>query len=262
MMISLFSLLLGGVVISHTHAINDFASLTAASLPAPVPLACHNQADTIQFVWRAKDGEKTDKEGVESQLTILAEQINGMFYRDSNSATEYRLPAWAINEDCSLNVQYIAYDKKVTIIERQKTIVVEDADTYCGLAWTANDDSPGAGNLNNLGSLAMIGRHCLDPYYVAHEIMHSFGAVQLSAPHSDAAFHTSELDLMGHPLMNRCPSAHDLIDCGYDDYWSLAPAPGSYLATHWNTADSVFLVRVKRGMAYFPIVYGSGNVIP
>ena len=32
-------------------------------------------------------------------------------------------------------------------------------------------------------------------------------------------------------------------DCNLDDYYNPNPAPGSYLATHWNTRDSYFLTQ-------------------
>ncbi len=51
-------------------------------------------------------------------------------------------------------------------------------------------------------------------------------------------------DGSGEPVTVACPSvSHEaLLDCNHDDYFTTArPAPGQYLATHWNTADSVFL---------------------
>jgi hypothetical protein len=39
-----------------------------------------------------------------------------------------------------------------------------------------------------------------------------------------------------------CPEAGELLlDCNDDDYFNPSPAPGSYLAEHWNVARSSFL---------------------
>jgi hypothetical protein len=95
-----------------------------------------------------------------------------------------------------------------------------------------------------------------------HELGHLLGAVQCSAPHTscpagERGHHHcyEEQDIMcledggsyfahGGEIVDRCPDATTLAsrwDCGRDDYFSVDPAPGSYLATHWNTYDSLFL---------------------
>jgi hypothetical protein len=40
-----------------------------------------------------------------------------------------------------------------------------------------------------------------------------------------------------------CPVTQSIftLDCNGDDYFSLNPAPGSYLSTHWNSANNIFL---------------------
>ncbi len=86
-----------------------------------------------------------------------------------------------------------------------------------------------------------------------HELFHTLGAVQPTAPNGTAGFHcTDEHDVLcyddgslnpGQSLVQRCGYADDRepLDCGGDDYFSVQPAPGSYLATRWNTARSMQL---------------------
>jgi alpha-tubulin suppressor-like RCC1 family protein len=141
----------------------------------------------------------------------------------------------------------------------RKYLLYTDANLYCGIAQMYNDDTasavPGV-NANNghaqvPGMVARVDTGCwgLSDSIEAHELMHNLGGVQESAPHVTPNGHcTDEYDLMcyvdgaGVVLQYVCPSWHAArADCNHDDYFSTNPAPGSYLATHWNTAKSAFL---------------------
>ena len=94
-----------------------------------------------------------------------------------------------------------------------------------------------------------------------HELSHNLGAVQFSAPNSSGAGHCNDqFDLMcyedggsgslfadpncdGDLSLPSDPYGADLQawDCNKDDYFNPSPPGGSYLATHWNLADSAFL---------------------
>ncbi|MDP9401388.1 MAG: hypothetical protein M3P39_10695, partial [Actinomycetota bacterium] len=82
---------------------------------------------------------------------------------------------------------------------------------------------------------------------IAHEIGHTLGAVQTSSPNTTGAGHcVDERDIMcyadGGPrnaMLAVCGAME--WDCGRNDYFNAAPAPGSYLATRWNTFDSPFM---------------------
>ncbi|MGI8810643.1 MAG: fibronectin type III domain-containing protein [Acidimicrobiales bacterium] len=138
----------------------------------------------------------------------------------------------------------------------RRFLVWMDANQYCGIGEFFGDDRFGAQNLDN-GPASLVSRvdsGCWgNPGELAegHELFHTLGAVQHSAPHATGGAHCSdEVDRMcgvdgtGVVLTTPCPTRHEnLFDCNHDDYFHTNPAPGSYLATHWNTANSRFLAQ-------------------
>jgi hypothetical protein len=138
----------------------------------------------------------------------------------------------------------------------------------------ASGDRRGAANIHNFGGFASVlfsrdgqaapggGSRGWWPEGFLHEMSHNLGAVQWSAPHSTqpAGFSLPRYghcwqgaDVMcytedggaAHAMQYDCPRVGGAIpqayDCGRDDYFNPAPAPGSYLASNWNVYDSAFL---------------------
>jgi hypothetical protein len=137
----------------------------------------------------------------------------------------------------------------------RKYLMFADAAVLCGIGDLYLDDSK-TGNYND-GLAAMFSRVDTGCWQTttqygstaAHELMHNIGGIQGSAPDSTPYGHCDDdNDLMcysdgpGVTMQNVCAPTHEpLFDCQHDDYFSTAPASGSYLATNWNTADSSFL---------------------
>lgn len=138
----------------------------------------------------------------------------------------------------------------------------------CGIALTMSDDRPGQDNRNNGAETGLVHFGRVDTacwgvpapknQVEAHELMHTIGGVQASAPNTSAL---SDGGYWGHcvdehetmcyagatprPMVYRCPESNErFLDCNHEDYFHTNPPAGSYLATHWNTAMSRFLVRV------------------
>lgn len=120
-----------------------------------------------------------------------------------------------------------------------------------GFGHIAGDEKPAPWNTNNLGPKYAVswgarlaeGAHNL----MMHESGHNLGAVQGLSPNSSGGFHCNDgQDVMCYAdgagksaySENACPTWMH-FDCGHDDYFHPDPAPGSYLATHWNVASPV-----------------------
>jgi hypothetical protein len=171
--------------------------------------------------------------------------------------------------DCTLQITPLAVDKadpaaNLAAIRKAGLLAAGDdalafvgptLGSYGGDATFTDDDTPGATNRNNAGGqIATIGFGFWgDVEAVPLVLSRALGAVQRSAPHASGSGHcTDGVDplcfddfTIGQPLTSTCPGeGRYLLDCGNDDYFSTAPAAGSWLATHWNVADSVFLASV------------------
>jgi hypothetical protein len=246
------------------HIDYGFPVMPAATDATPRwPLVCDvGLANTFQFVWLAEPGSVVDRAAVEARLRKVAEEVNWLFWRASEGATEARVPAWKVTGDCRLDVRWGDAVAGGTLPPRHgetKTILVEPALDYCGYAFLADDDRPGAENWHNQSSFLAVARHCLGAVVVVHEMLHSMGAVQLGAPQGDGDWHGTEYDVMGRAGVTAtavCRMRGE-IDCGRDDYFSLTPT--GYLAERWNVANSVFLVRVQKVTVWLPVAMVGGE---
>ena len=137
----------------------------------------------------------------------------------------------------------------------RKYLVWADANVLCGVGSVYSDTRPGLNNLNN-GAAAMFARvdaACWG-HAEGHELMHTLGAVQEDAPHATANGHCyDEPDDMCYDddgngpatMVSVCTGRSGaLFDCNHDDYFYAGIAPaGNWLATHWNTYNSNWLLR-------------------
>jgi hypothetical protein len=207
-----------------------------------------------------------------------AAKVDDVFNNSAAETGGVRHVRWVTEGACQLSVAHAVVSSTaddtfaalVSAIKSQgfnrsdrKYLIWADTGVYCGVADMKTDDRAGATNANNTGAMyARVDASCWGQTssVEAHELMHTMGGVQASAPHASAAGHcTDENDRMcyadgsGVTLSYVCPVAHDeLFDCNHDDYFHTAPAAGTYLASHWNAAMNTFLEQVGPGEATPP----------
>ncbi|MFI5841977.1 RICIN domain-containing protein [Catenuloplanes sp. NPDC051500] len=176
-------------------------------------------------------------------IRYLTETVNGSCQAVVRNVV---VPAGALDTfDASINaVKALGYNA----VSNRKYLLITEATVVCGLAQGTGDDQPGAANAANTAvryARVDAAPNCLGANAIAHEFGHTIGAIQSSAPHFASTGHCSQgFDLMcyAEDFSFDCAQYDHkrLPDCGGDDFFSAQPAAGTYLATHWNTANSVY----------------------
>lgn len=229
----------------------------------------------IQMVYAVASDRTNRYQALVDTFPVYAARANAVFQQTAQAGGDTRNLRFVHTADCRLDVLQVVlsptgddtFANMVTELRNigltrtdRKYMVWADAGVYCGVATVAQDETPGSTNRANLGpTFARVDAACWGSTnsVEAHEISHNLGAVQLGAPNSNGAWHcTDEYDRLcyndgsGATMRYVCPTGIEaLLDCNGDDYFSLNPAPGSYLASHWNLADSVFLSSQAPGSA-------------
>ena len=222
----------------------------------------------MQGLYVYVSGRENRRSTYATSFRSWAADVDALFRESAAETGGSRRLRWVTNVDCLLAVPAVAVSTLAesnfaTMISElsalgynrndRKYMVWFDSDprnsTMCGIATVYADDQP-TGNINDAVTGYARADYACWNYSEPHELMHTLGAVQRTAPHATNGSHcTDEYDQMCYQdaptsvMSVVCPADHDrLFDCGHDDYFSTSPTPGSYLATHWNTANSSWLV--------------------
>ena len=241
------------------------ASPADAVSPAGVPcVGDGTSGKRVQMIYAVASDQVDRYDSLVSTLNTIAGHMDAAVVASAAQTGGERHLRFVTNPDCTLNIAHVTLsatgDDNLTNtitelrakgynLSGRKYHAWVDANVYCGIGQIWGDETPGATNTNNSSvSYARSDNTCWD-YAELHEVFHGLGAVQLGAPNTSNGWHcVDEYDLMcykdaaGVTMRTPCPSnPNTILDCNHDDYFSTNPVPNSYLATHWNTADSPFL---------------------
>ncbi len=245
---------------------------TAAAASQPICYGTGNNGPRVQPLIIITE-RHNDQSYVNFIKTLTLEGINKSNTYINNSAQKYGDEAhirWVTTPDCQVDMQVVnIYDVSTvngfnrsieTLVDMgynqndRKYMIFTDLFTYCGIAESYRDDSPLLSNFSNrwdLPAYSRVDSGCSqDGVVVLHELFHNLGAVQNTAPNTSGVGHcVDEHDVMCYQdsssttLKYICDISNStLLDCNGNDYFNTRPAAGNYLETHWNTADSRFLM--------------------
>jgi hypothetical protein len=268
-------------LILHVDAPITRGSAIRAAIPLPV--TCDGDGHSgrrIQFLYGYLRGGRNRLAQVRSFLQTRAAQVDDIYANSAGGARHLRVEH---DGSCFADIKAVALSSGALAGQLGKTnaeiaakgfrrtdrkyIVFSEVASrqFGGIAFATNDETPTAYNdANQQRLIGLISRgfpgtptaFWWSEIATAHEIGHTLGAVQPQAPNATNRFHcTDGADVMCYPdgsaqavnySATVCPGANAELDCNDDDYYSVAPT-GAYLPTHWNVANSQYLIGAPVG---------------
>ncbi|GLZ75988.1 hypothetical protein Afil01_07950 [Actinorhabdospora filicis] len=256
------------------------------SAPTNTPPRCDGDGQSgkrVQLLYVRGDRQADRLEQLRPTFVEHVNNINGRFVQTSEAMGERREVRFVHDSSCAPTITRVVIPQSAMddpdagkardAVEAagygraDRKYVVWTENTVCGLGWGGRGDQrTGDANENNWYSgWAMVGLNgCFgNPDADVHELLHTMGAVHRDAPYATTNGHCFIYgDLMcyddgGIPnppgRMINCPNPGEgWIDCNHDSYFNPRPRAGGYLSSHWNIADSLFLIRGGGGSPGLP----------
>ena len=240
---------------------------SVATVAATTAVQCLGDGDSgprVQLVYARAGNVPSRYSAVVPLIRQYAKDADDIVNTSAGRVGDGRRIRFVTNEGCEPKVANVtlsdagddSFAKTVTELRSQgldsddrKYLVFMDAAVgICGLGEVYLDDRADQENPNNSGRpmFARVDTACWQ-HAAAHELLHTLGAVQNSAPNSSGVGHcTDEVDVMCYQdatatVTRQVCSRAGQVDCNNDDYFHPNPKASSYLANKWNVANSRFL---------------------
>ena len=240
---------------------------SVATVAATTAVQCFGDGDSggrVQLVYARASNVPSRYSAVVPLIRQYAKDADDIVNTSAGRVGDGRRIRFVTNEGCEPKVANVtlsdagddSFAKTVTELrsqglnsnDRKYLVFVDAAVGICGLGEVYLDDRADQDNPNNSGR-PMFGRvdtACWQ-HAATHELLHTLGAVQNSAPNSSGVGHcTDEVDVMCYKdatatVTRQVCTRAGQVDCNNDDYFHPNPKASSYLANNWNVADSRFL---------------------
>ena len=258
----------------------DAAAAAADPVVGPNGVVCDGDGQTgkrVQVLYVRAAGTASRFAKFEGSFRTWAAGVDTIYDASAQETGGHRHLRYVTTADCQVDVREVEvpagqlddFSKNISALQKlgfnrtdRKYMIFAESQVYCGIGTFNGDDQPSAKNRSNSGpSYGRSDTGCWAASVAAHELGHNLGAVSNNAPNSSKAGHCVDdydvmcyVDAPGTVVKIVCPNkaGENRLDCNHDDYYSTDPKAGSFLATHWNVANSEFLIAGGTGAGGTP----------